>query len=166
MATTTGSIGHAGDLTTLEMKNCAVSRNMLLSAFSENVSIALDVSAKAVLGSVLAVLGFWLLPVPGTMFFAALSASLSVIYLANLADVRNVRDAIVCVVPAFMVWGVLLFDVHSRGLLGLTLFIHVMVAFFAGFARVSGSLSDVRLWPVLFGVTCVTLMEFVALYLL
>lgn len=164
MATTTGSITYTREFSTLETRNCAVSRSMLLSAFSENVAITLDVGLRSILGAAAAWIIALVLPTPDMMFFAALSAALPVIYLANLGDVRNVRDAIVCIVPALMVWGILFYDVHNTSLLGLTLFTHVMVAFFAGFSRVSGSLSNMRLWPVLFGFMSVSLIAFIELF--
>lgn len=167
MATTTGSIGHAGELNTPEVQQgCAVSRGMLVSAFSENAAVSLAVVVKAVLGAAAAWLVSMVLPVAPLTVFAALTATVPVIYLANLADVRNVRDAITSVVPALMVWSILFYDVRSATLVGLTLFTHVMVAFFAGFNRVSGSLGDLRLWPVLFGFMVVTLVFFVDQFLM
>ncbi|MEE2731467.1 MAG: hypothetical protein VYA55_11650 [Pseudomonadota bacterium] len=167
MATTTRSIHTIGDMGAPDFSSCPVSRGMLLSAFSENVAITLDVILRAVAGGLL----FWLLgyglPVtPGLSFFAALSASLGVLYLANLADVNNVRDGIISTVSAFLVWGILAFDANNAALVGLTLFAHLMVAFFAGFARVSGSLRDMALWPVLFGGLSITLVGFVDLFLI
>lgn len=174
MATTSGSLnhagqldaGHLGELSTPDMRACTVSRSMLLSALSENVALSLQVVLMAMLGAAIAWGSALVLPItPGLTFYAALSASVPVIYLANLADVRNVRDTIVCLVPGLMVWGILLYDVQNATLLGLTLFTHVMVAFFAGFSRVSGSLRDMGLWPVLFGFMGVSLMAFVEAFL-
>lgn len=158
MATTTRSISQVGGMSSPEIQSCLVSRRMLLSAFSENAAISIDVVSRAIIGAVLIwSIGASLTLQPGLSFFAALSAALSVIYLANLVDTKSVRDAIVFVVPAFLVWGILYYDATNAALVGLTLFTHLLLAFFAGFARVSGTLRDLALWPVLFGGMCVAL---------
>ena len=152
MATTTRSISHVGDMSTPQVSTCPVSRSMLLSAFNDNAALTLDVVWRVMLGAALAWCGAVVLPVqPGLTFFAALSASISVLYVANLADVKSVRDGIMSVVPAALVWGILAYDAGNSALVGLTLVTHLLIALFAGFARVTGSLRDLALWPVLFG---------------
>lgn len=166
MATSTSSITHIGEMSTPEINTCVVSRSMLLSAFNENAALSVDVFFRAVVGA----LAFWLvgyvLPVvPGLEFYAALSGSIAVLYVANLADVSGIRDTIISIVPALMVWGILMFDVQSAALIGLTLFTHLLMAFFAGFSKVSGSLRDLALWPVMFGGVGVTLAAYVEQFL-
>ena len=166
MATATRSISPVGEVSTPEIQSCLVSRSMLLSAFSENVSLTVDVITRAAIGA----LAFWLVGVslplsPGLEFYAALSASVGMLYFANLSDVKGVRDAIVTVVPAAMGWGILWFHVNNTALVGITLFTHLLVAFFAGFSKVSGSLKDLALWPVLFGGMSVTLAGFIEQFL-
>ena len=166
MATATRSIGHVGDMSTPEIKSCLVSRSMLLSAFSDNVTLTIMVIMRAAVGA----LAFWGLGIslpliPGLEFYAALSAAIGILYLANLSDVKSARDAIVSVVPATMVWSILIYDVNNAALVGVTLFTHLLVAFFAGFAKVSGSLRDLALWPVLFGGMGVTLLGFIEQFL-
>ena len=166
MATTTRSIDHVGELSTPKIQTCPISRSMLLSAFGERVVMALNVMLRVVLGGLL----LWgvggLLPLqPGLGFYGALSAAVGAIYLANLADVKGIRDTITSTVPAFLVWGILYFDVHNAALVGVTLFTHLMVTFFAGFARISGSLRDLSLWPVMFGGMAVVLADFIDRFL-
>lgn len=166
MATATRSISHVGEMSTPEIKSCLVSRSMLLSAFNDNVILTIVVIMRAAVGA----LAFWLLGLslplnPGLEFYAALSTAVGVLYFANLSDVKSARDAIVSVVPAMMIWGILIYDVNNAALVGVTLFTHLLVAFFAGFSKVSGSLRDLALWPVLFGGMGVTLLGFIEQFL-
>jgi len=158
MATTSRSISQLGEMSSPEFQSCPVSRRMLLSAFNENAAISIDVVARTIFGAALVwAVGALLVIKPGLPFFGAFSAALSMVYLANLTDVKSTRDAIVSVVPTLLVWGILYYDAASAALIGVTLFTHLLLAFFAGFARVSGSLRDLALWPVLFGGVSVTL---------
>lgn len=166
MATATRSISHVGEMSTPEIQSCLVSRSMLLSAFSDNAILSTVVVMRAVVGALV----FWSLGAslplsPGLEFYAALSAAIGLLYFGNLSDVKGARDAIVSVVPAIMVWGILTFDMNNAALVGVTLFTHLMVAFFAGFSKVSGSLRDLALWPVLFGGMAVTLAGFIEQFL-
>jgi len=88
---------------------------------------------------------------PGLRFLAAFSAGASLLYIGNLADVQRYRDAIVFIVPALFIWSVLALDPGSAIIIGLALFTHVFLAFVATFSRAGGTLTELRLWPLLLG---------------
>ena len=88
---------------------------------------------------------------PGLSFLAAFSAGASLLYIGNLADVQRYRDAILFIVPALFIWSVLALDPGSAIIIGLALFTHVFLAFVATFSRTGGTLTELRLWPLLLG---------------
>lgn len=151
----------------LQTQDDSVLRHMLVSALNDNAATTVEVIIKALFGMALIMGGALLLPLqPGLMFYAAVSAALPMIYIANLADVHRARDVISFVVPTLFVWGVQIYDVRNEALLGLTLFSHVFLAFFVGFARTSGSVRDLGLWPALFGAELVMLVMYIDQFLI
>lgn len=99
-------------------------------------------------------------------FYAAWSAMVAVLYLANMVDVVRLRDAVSLLVPGLFIWAALFYDATSAAIVGLTLFTHVVVAFFAGISRTSGSLRDIELWAYLLGAGVAVLGSFVTQFLI
>lgn len=133
-----------------------------LSGVRENMALMATVFSKAVLGILLCTLVAALMPhAPTTGFYAAFSAGISMLYLASLSDARGFRDVISLSVPSLFVLAVLLVAGTHPLLVGVTLFTHVFMAFIAGFSRAGGSLHELGLWPVLFGIELTVLVFYV-----
>lgn len=126
------------------------------------LKIILAIVTKVVLGAAAMSAFAIVVGQPGLPFFAALSAMFAILYLASASDADGVRDIVSLVVPSLFVWGILLINHQNPILIGLTLFTHVLQAFFSGFLQSSGSFKDLRLWPVLFGVSVAQLVWFVS----
>ncbi len=164
MATLINSISSIFRLqqTDLLQDDLGVAKPMLLSALRENAAITVSVISKTLLSALAVAVVAALLPyAPAISFYSAFSASLGLIYIASLAYARGFRDAIVLIMPTVLIFAVLGFDSHNVALVGLTLFTHVFLSFTAGFSRAGGSLRDLGLWPVLFGVELMMLIFFV-----
>ena len=142
--------------------NPGVFRPMMLSALQESTELVLNVVSRTLLGVLVVVVVAVSLPfAPGIGFYSALSASLALVYIASLTDVRRVRDAIYLVTVAVFVVTVLAFNPLHPVWVGLTLFTHVFMSFSTGLSRTSGSLNELNLWPVLFGIELSVLLFFI-----
>jgi len=166
MTTSTGPIHYQGEIGTPQLNTCQVSQSMLLAAASESL-LAVGLLALRVLAGVLLI---WLvavaLPVsPQLEFYAALSAAVVLLYVANLADSRSFRDVLFFLVPGLLIWSMLAYALNPVTV-GLSLFVHLMLAFFAGSSGISGSIRDLRLWPLLFGAMLAIQFAFVDTYVL
>ena len=124
---------------------------MFWSALREHVLGWLDYGVRLALGIALGVGLLAAAQWPSLGFLAAFSAASGLLYLTNLGDVERYRDSILFVVPTLFIWVMLGIDADNAALVGLTLFTHVFLAFFASFARVTGALREMRLWPLLLG---------------
>ena len=144
----------------------AITAPMLTSAVRENAHQLLWITTKALAAFVMVgAFLFTLGDVIKVNFFAAWSAALAVLYIANLADVSRLRDAVSLTVPALFVWGVLAVGGQNAYLVGLALFTHLGVAFFASLARTSGSLKDSGIWSLLFGSSLAVMLYYVVYFL-
>lgn len=165
---TTPHIGHNYSHSSADsvIQMDSLSGSMLKFAVTENSLHLLWGAAKIVVSFLLVCL--WALLVNEWLqvnVFAAWSASVAVLYIANLADATRLRDVVSLIVPAAFIWSVLAYDSQNLYLVGLTLFSHSGVAFFACLSRTSGSLREVGVWPVLLGSGLAMLILFVFLYL-
>lgn len=134
---------------------------LVLAAAKDHAWAWLDQTARFA-GGVLIALGVlaaanW----PGLSFLAAFSAMGALLYVANMADVERYRDGVLFLVPAIVVWGLLAWANTSPVAVGLTLFTHVFLTFFAAFANVTGTLRQLRLWSLLLGFSLTLLGYFV-----
>ena len=127
--------------------------SMLGSAFADNGKRGLVIVLKVLFGmGGVFVLGILLHPWVALPFYGAWSAAMVLVYLANLADVVRLRDVACVLVPGLMIALLLTYGADRPIFVGLSLFTHVTVAFYAGLNQISGSLKDLGLWSVLFGV--------------
>ncbi|MDY6920665.1 MAG: hypothetical protein SV765_10700 [Pseudomonadota bacterium] len=160
------SIGLPGTLGEIARPRPRYNSEPLTAVLLQRGLQGLNLSARLVIGSGLAWLIHWLLPVILPLnFFAALSAGLVLLYLANLADVQRLRDGLFCVLPGLLVWIILAYAPDQAAAVALTLFIHLMLAFFAATAGISGGLRELQLWPVLFGFNLMVLAGVAQAYL-
>lgn len=140
----------------------AVARPMLMAAMKEHVVAWLDQTARFAAGVALAMAALMLAQWPTLPFLAAFSGVGGLLYVANMADVERYRDSVLFLVPTLFIWVVLSLGAAQPVLVGLTLFTHVFLAFIGTFARVTGTLRQLRLWTLLLGFS-LTLLAYLVL---
>lgn len=161
MAPSTGTLQHQSEISIRGLESCAVSRSMLISAVTDKGLGLVLALVRAIAGFAMVwFIGEQIVVLPEVNFYAACSASLVLIYFANLADVKSLRDAVFCLAPSILVLSLLAFDINA-GLVGVCLLTELLLAFFAGFSRISGTLKDLGLWPYLFGANLMLLINYV-----
>lgn len=145
----------------INVASTAALRPLLLAAAKDHAWAWLDQTARFAGGVLIALGALAAANWPGLSFLAAFSAMGALLYVANMADVERYRDGVLFLVPAIFVWVLLAWANTSPVAVGLTLFTHVFMAFFAAFANVTGTLRQLRLWSLLLGFSLTLLSYFV-----
>jgi hypothetical protein len=99
---------------------------------------------------------------PGAEFYAAFSASVTMLYIASLSDVSRLRDGIFLLAATAVILAPISYDHSNVQLVSLTLLTHLLIAFVSVITRARNTLSELNLWPLLFGLEFVVVAVYVS----
>src|SRR5690606_24820696 len=140
----------------------AVARPLLMAAMKEHVVAWRDRPGRLAAGGGRARAAPMLARSPTLRCRAAFTGVGGLPSRANMAEVARYRDSVLFLVPTLLIWVVLRLGAAQPVLVGLTLFTHVFLAFIGTFARVTGTLRQLRLWTLLLGFS-LTLLAYLGL---
>ncbi|RLU01259.1 MAG: hypothetical protein D9N14_02665 [Ketobacter sp.] len=124
----------------------------------------LSFGARFTLGGLVAIalcsLPSALIQTPATSFYAALSAAISVLYIASLTDITRMREGLPLVAAAATNWALLGIDAGNVSLVMLSLATHVVMSIYAILSQHANSLRLLGLWPLLLGIELFSLLCF------
>lgn len=98
---------------------------------------------------------------PGTPFYAALSASISVLYIASLMDISRIKEGVPLILAAITSWILLGINASDPTMVTLSLATHLIMSVYAILSRDSNSLQLLGLWPLHLGIVLFSMICFV-----